>query len=180
MTDLKAHEQWGEFSFRNPRASSVLHFLVARAGRYGSVTASHAVLADICGISTRTLKRALKALSDERWIQIVRVGSERGGVNCYVIDRGVCWADERQKMGYVDLDTRVLAAAHEQPEGALDHDGSLKRLPVVDPGETALPSGDGDDPPAQQYLPGQEPTVERKNQEELERRGQQRIDYRDA
>jgi len=161
MTSTKAHEQWGDFSARYPRASSVLHHLVARSGRYGSVTVSHPVLAEICGISVPTLKRALRALRDERWLQVVRVGSERGGVNCYVIDKGVCWSDERKKMEYVSFETRVVAAAKEQPSEELEHDGELRQVPTVEPGEEAIPNGDGDDPPSQQQLAGMEPVMYR-------------------
>ena len=161
QTDLKSHERWGEFSARCPRASSVLHYLVARAGRYGSIVVSHSVLAEICGVSVPTLKRALTKLRDERWIQVVRVGSERGGVNCYLIDQGVCWSDTRAKMGRVELETRIIAAAKEQPTGELEHSGKLQQVPSVDRGEVALPRGTGDDPPSQPSLDGLEPVIYR-------------------
>lgn len=161
QTDLKSHEKWGEFSARCPRASSVLHYLVARAGRYGSIAVSHSVLAEICGVSVPTLKRALTKLRDENWIQVIRVGSERGGVNCYLIDQGVCWSDTRSKMGWVELETRVIAAAREQPTGELEHTGKLKQVPAINPGEVPLPQGPGEDPPSQPSLDGMEPVLYR-------------------
>lgn len=161
MTDLKAHEDWGKLSSKNPRASAVLHFLVARAGRYGSVTVSHRVLAEICGCGRNTVKRALASLEADRWLQRVRVGSERGGVNCYILNRGVCWSDQREKMAYVSLETRVVAAASEQPARALEHDGELRQVPALDRDEIAVPSGAGATPPAQQQLAGLEPVAYR-------------------
>lgn len=161
MTDLRSHEEWGQLSANSPRAASILHFLVARAGQYGSITVSHRVLSEICGCGRNTVKRALAILEQGRWLQIVRVGSERGGVNCYVLDRGVCWADTREKMGYVSFETRVLASASEQPEEQLEHDGELRSVPTLSSDETAVPTGDGMPPPSQPALEGLEPVVYR-------------------
>jgi len=119
------------------------------------------VLAEICGVSVPTLKRALTKLRDENWIQVIRVGSERGGVNCYLIDQGVCWSDTRSKMGWVELETRVIAAAREQPTGELEHTGKLKQVPAINPGEVPLPQGPGEDPPSQPSLDGMEPVLYR-------------------
>src|SRR3546814_12007938 len=40
QTDRAAHERWAQLAIANPRASSVLHVLVAQMGRHSAIVAS--------------------------------------------------------------------------------------------------------------------------------------------
>ncbi|WP_219818022.1 helix-turn-helix domain-containing protein, partial [Pseudomonas aeruginosa] len=93
QTERAAHEAWAGLIGRQPRAAALLHLLVANMDRSGALVASQATLASLMGVSVATVKRALIVLTDECWIDVVRVGSERGGVNAYVVNRRVAWAD---------------------------------------------------------------------------------------
>src|SRR3546814_17679505 len=45
QTDRAAHERWAQLAIANPRASSVLHVLVAQMGRHNAIVASQTTLA---------------------------------------------------------------------------------------------------------------------------------------
>src|SRR3546814_1155557 len=44
QTDRAAHERWAQLAIANPRASSVLHVLVAQMGRHNAIVASQTTL----------------------------------------------------------------------------------------------------------------------------------------
>src|SRR3546814_6558128 len=69
QTDRAAHERWAQLAIANPRASSVLHVLVAQMGRHNAIVASQTTLAKAAHCSLPTLKRALSILREQGWIR---------------------------------------------------------------------------------------------------------------
>ncbi|RBP19451.1 hypothetical protein DET50_1452 [Marinobacter pelagius] len=105
-----------------------------------------------------TIKRAVKVLKDENWLDVSRVGSERGGVNAYLVNRRVAWADKRENQRFAAFDARIILSAAEQDQETLEGGKPpLRQLPQL--GETQLPTGDGIDPPSQPSLEGLEPDL---------------------
>jgi hypothetical protein len=152
QTERSAHEAWAALINRQPRAAALLHLLVANMDRSGALVASQATLATLMGVSVATIKRALVVLSDECWIDVVRVGSERGGVNAYVVNRRVAWADRRENQRYAAFDARILVSEAEQDAAIPDSRPPLRQLPSLAPGDMQLPHGDGMPPPSQPPL----------------------------
>ena len=152
QTERAAHESWAALIGRQPRAAALLHLLVANMDRSGAIVASQATLARLMGVSVATVKRALVVLSDECWIDVVRVGSERGGVNAYVVNRRVAWADKRENQRYASFDARILVSESEQDAPVRDDLPPLRQMPSLSPGDMQLPHGDGLPPPAQPPL----------------------------
>src|SRR5574344_957492 len=152
QTERAAHEAWAALINRQPRAAALLHLLVANMDRSGALVASQATLAALMGVSVATIKRALVVLSDECWIDIVRVGSERGGVNAYVVNRRVAWADRRENQRYAAFDARILVSEDEQDAPIPENRPPLRQLPSLAPGDMQLPHGDGMPPPSQPPL----------------------------
>lgn len=161
QTERAAHESWAKLINRQPRAAALLHLLVANMNRSGALVASQSTLAELMGVSVATVKRALTVLSDECWIDVVRVGSERGGVNAYVVNRRVAWADRRERQRFAAFDARILVSEAEQEAPITEPDDrpELKQLPSMSPGDMQLPAGDGSPPPAQGLLEGVEPDL---------------------
>lgn len=159
QTERAAHEAWAALINRQPRAAALLHLLVANMNRSGALVASQATLAKLMGVSVATIKRAVTVLSDECWIDVVRVGSERGGVNAYVVNRRVAWADKRDKQRYAAFDARILVSEEEQEAPITDDRPPLTHVPSLSPGEMQLPAGDGSTPPSQPSLEGLEPDL---------------------
>lgn len=152
QTERAAHEAWSALIGRKPKAAQLLHLLVANMGKDGAVVVSQITLASLMGVGLNTVKRALAVLSDECWIDVVRVGSERGGVNAYVVNRRVAWADKRENQRYAAFDARILVSESEQDAPIADGRPQLRQLPSMSPGDMQLPHGDGLPPPSQKPL----------------------------
>ena len=157
QTERKAHEEWALLIGEKPRSAQLLHLLVANMDRKGAIVASQSTLAHMMGVSKDTIKRALVPLKKGNWIDIVRIGSERGGVNAYVVNRRVAWADKRDNQCYAAFDARIIASSNEQDINVLDNKQNLKQLPNI--GEFQVPYGDGLDPPKQDIIDGLEPDL---------------------
>jgi len=152
QTERAAHEAWSALIGRKPKAAQLMHLLVANMGKDAAVVTSQATLASLMGVSVNTIKRALTVLSDEHWIDVVRVGSERGGVNAYVVNRRVAWADKRDNQRYAAFDARILVTETEQDAPIADKRPPLRQLPALSPGDMQLPHGEGLPPPSQKTL----------------------------
>lgn len=160
QTERAAHEAWASLIGRKPKAAQLLHLLVANMGRDGAVVTSQATLAALMKVSVNTVKRSLTVLGDENWVDIVRVGSERGGVNAYIVNRRVAWADKRSNQRYAAFDARILVSTDEQDAATIsDNRPNLRQLPSLSPGELQLPAGDGLQPPNQPSIDGLEPDL---------------------
>ncbi len=157
QTERKAHEKWAALVGSSPRSAQLLHLLVANMDKRGALVASQKTLAEMMGMSTDTVKRALVPLKEGNWVDVVRVGSSRGGVNMYCVNRRVAWADKRKNQRYASFDARVILSVDEQDVGTLDNNEPLQQLPRI--GEHQIPSGDGDAPPSQPILEGVEPDL---------------------
>ena len=160
QTERAAHAAWAGLIGRKPKAAQLLHLLVANMGRDGAVVTSQATLAALMGVSVNTVKRSLTVLGAENWVDIVRVGSERGGVNAYVVNRRVAWADKRSNQRYAAFDARILVSTDEQDASTIAVDRpNLRQLPSLSPGDLQLPAGDGLKPPNQPSIDGLEPDL---------------------
>jgi DNA-binding transcriptional regulator YhcF (GntR family) len=157
QTERKAHEAWALLIGSKPKAAQLMHLLVANMDRRGAVVVSQKVLTEMMGCSLNTVKRSLKALKDDNWLEVTRIGSERGGVNAYMINRRVAWADKRDNQRFAAFDARIILSASEQDQDTLDAREPLRQLPQM--GESQLPTGVGLEPPSQPSLEGMEPDL---------------------
>jgi hypothetical protein len=142
-----------------------------------AVIASRATLAKLVGYSEATVKRAIADLKADQWIEVVQLGG-KGGVNAYVVNSRVAWADNRDKLPMAVFTARVLASRDEQHDVGTS---TLRRIPTLYPGEMQLPTGDHDDPPSQPIFEGMEPNLPALNSDfeirkKLEENGQKRLD----
>ena len=155
QTDRAAHERWAQLAIANPRASSVLHVLVAQMGRHNAIVTSQTTLAKAAHCSLPTLKRALSILREQGWIEVRQIGP-----TAYIINDRVAWSGKRDGIRYSLFSAAVLIADDEQPDrDELGAQPALHRLPNLFPGERQLPSGPGLPPPSEPSLPGMEPDL---------------------
>lgn len=162
QTERAAHEAFAALITRSPLAAKIMHLLVARVGDHNAVIISQGVLAELAGASRQGVQKALRILSQERWIEVRQIG-DRATVNAYVLNDRVAWHGPREGIRYSLFSATVIASSAEQPDATeLDRDKSLRplrRLPALYPGEQQLPSGEGLPPPSQPFLGGMEPDL---------------------
>lgn len=154
QTERKAHEAWANLIGRKPRAAALLHHLVAQMGNQNAVMVSQKTLAKIMGSSLDTVKRAIRDLEAERWIQVVKMNGP-GTVAAYVINDRVAFQGKRENMRFSLFSANVIADAEDQDPLTLEH-SELRRIPTLFPGERQLPTGPGEEPPSQPSIEGLE------------------------
>lgn len=153
QTERTAHEAWANLIARKPRAAQLLHHLVAQMGHQNAVVVSQKVLAQLMGVDARTVSRAVAALVEEYWIQVVRIG--KGKEAAYVVNDRVAWGQPREQLRLSTFSATVIADFDDQEPDTLEH-RELRRIPTLYPGEQQLPSGVGLAPPSQPALDGLE------------------------
>lgn len=173
QTERKAHEAWAMLGLRKPIAGAVLHKLVAQMGHQNAVVVPQKVLAQLLGVHERSIRRAIADLVEEKWIQVVRLG--KGKEAAYLVNDRVAWGQKRSELCLSSFSATIIADASDQDKATLSAT-PLRRIPTLYPGEQQLPTGPGEDPPAQPSIPGLEPDLPALSaQDELERRGQMRL-----
>lgn len=133
----------------------MLHVLVSQMDSHAAVVASRATLASLVGYSGATVKRAIADLRNDRWIEVIQLGG-KGGVNAYVVNSRVAWANRRDQLPTAHFTATVVARRDEQEAVETT---PLRRIPTLYPGERQMPHGPGDAPPTPQLLPGMEPDL---------------------
>lgn len=135
----------------------LLHHLVAQMGHQNAVVVGQKTLAKIMSTHERTVRRAVTDLVEERWIQMIRIGS--GKEVAYVVNDRVAWGQPRDQLRLSAFSATVVADLEDQDTASLDH-ADLRRIPTLFPGERHLPVGDGEPPPSQpRCLDGLEPDL---------------------
>lgn len=156
QTERKAHEAWANLIARKPRAAMLLHHLVAQMGHQNAVVVSQKVLAQLMGVTDRTVRTAIADLVAEHWIQVVRIG--KGKEAAYVVNDRVAWGQPRDQLRLSVFSATVVADATDQDPLTLEH-RDLRKIPTLYPGERQLPNGQGEDPPSQPSIEGMEPDL---------------------
>lgn len=177
---------------RSPAAHQILWLLAERMNKTNAVVMSQATMASILGYSPATIKRGIAMLKSERWIQTVNIGTANG----YIINSKVFWRDHGGKR-YASFFAEVVVSADEQSQ-PIEHwdDIELRQIPLIRKGESVIDDGARLPPPDQQELlpPGpydiphvdehvdpwadlrRDPAELAKQRNELEQRGQHRLD----
>lgn len=156
QTNREAHEAWAILAKR-PAASAVMHMLCAQVGEHNAVVISQQTLADLCGLSIRSVGRAIQELAQNNWIEVRQIGAT-GQNNAYVINDRVAWHGSRDGLRYSLFSANVIVSAKEQPDcDSLHNQAPLRQLPRI--GENQLPSGPGLPPPSEPFLDGMEPDL---------------------
>lgn len=154
-----ALEAWAGLMARKPTAARLASLLAAYVGRGNAVVISQSTLAKMLKVSERTVRRGIKDLVEEKWIEVRRIG--RGKEAAYVLNDRVVWCDSRENLRLSTFSAVVVANYDEQQDTAELESGPLQRIPTVFAGETLSPAGPGLPPPSQPSLTGLEPVMYR-------------------
>ena len=153
-----------------------------RPGGGGVIVASRQTMAELVNVSMSGIERALRLLIEEGWVQRIKVG----GAHALAINSRVAWIGARGDLPHAIFTATVIASRKEQDEIALSPP-PIRHVPVLMPGENPLMVGPGEDPPSQPDLTEIPPLTGRyaadmetgeinEYQQELEQRGQQRLE----
>ena len=157
MTDRSAHEAWAQLIRKNPMAATLLHYLVAKMGHLNAVVVSQKTLAKMFDCHPKTIQRATAALVADRWVKVVQLNGA-GTVPAYIVNDQVAWGQARDQLYLSVFSATVIADAADQAQEALTGT-QLRKIPMLYAGERQIPTGAGEEPPAQALLPGTEPDL---------------------
>ncbi|WP_244300883.1 hypothetical protein [Roseibium hamelinense] len=131
-----------------------MHILTSRVGEHNAVVISQKNLARLMDAHVNTVKKAVRLLSDDNWIEVRQIG-DRGTVNAYLLNDRVVWIGARDGLRYSLFSAQIIISADEQADiEQLGNQKPLRSLPRV--GELQTPSGPGLPPPSEPSLPGME------------------------
>lgn len=156
MVELTALEGLSDLIQRAPKAAQLVVSLIRRmeASSGGVVVCSRETMRELLGCSMPTVERALRVLIEEGWVQRIRIG----GAHALAINHRVAWMGSRGEIQHAVFGATVIASRSEQDAIALSPP-PMRNLPILQPGEDALPVGDGADPPSQKVLDGMHATA---------------------
>lgn len=168
--NLAASEDLRGLIGRQPKAAQLILALIERMepGAGGVVVASRTAMSELISASLPTVDRALKLLSDEGWVQRMRIG----GAYALAINFRVAWIGSREDIQHAVFGATVIASRSEQDAMAL-HPPPMRHVPILRPDEIPMSAGPGLEPPSQPDFPEIPPVVA--YQAELEARGQLRL-----
>ena len=142
-SDLRA------LSKRMPAAFQVLILITERMNKSNALVISQATLGQMLGYGRTTIHKATKLLEDEKWLQVVKVGT----ANAYIVNSKVVWRDHSGKR-YGSFYAEVLVSEEEQHKTAEQLESvELRNIPVLLQGEKPILSGLPPPPPDQGLLP---------------------------
>lgn len=128
QVEIKTLKEFRRLSDQSPKALKLLFTLAEKMNRMNAIMASNATLAQIAGMSIPTVTRAIKLLKDERWIQVIRVGT----ANAYVINSTVFWKSTGD-LKHASFHAQIIATESEQVEPIENWEGvTLKHFPFLD------------------------------------------------
>lgn len=112
-------------SSRSPKAMQLLLTLVEKMNRENAIMISKKTLEQITGMSSATVTRAIALLKDERWVQVIKVGTS----NVYRVNSLAFWQAAKDQR-YASFRATIVASEAEQDE---NWEGvKLKHFPLLE------------------------------------------------
>lgn len=101
-------------SVRNPRAASVLQVILSKMDENSALVISQMNLSRVAGCSLATLKRSLRVLRHENWVEVCQLGPT-GTVCAYVVNERLLWEpSDDAGVSYSLFNATVMASNDEQ------------------------------------------------------------------
>jgi len=146
MIEKSALEDMSGLIQKTPHAARLLVLLIKQleSGSGGVVVVSRATLKELLKVSLPTVDRAIKVLTEEGWVQRMRVG----GAYALAVNERVAWVGDRTHIQHAVFSATVIASRAEQDAIALNPPKS-KVIPITKEREQVIQVGEGNPPPVQ-------------------------------
>lgn len=166
-----------ELAKQSTPAWMMLSFLLERMNRANSVVVSQSALAELLGFARPTISKATQVLVEQKWVEVTKIGT----AYAYTVNSKVAWRG-KQGQRWAIFNAAVVTVESEQNKNnfKVEEDYELRNIPVVRKKEVLIDDGSDLPPPDQKDLfppsHADGPFIVLNEQEELERRGQLRLD----
>lgn len=115
---------------KDSNALTILLIMVEKMNKQNALVISQKNLEKITGKSRTTVHRAIKVLKEERFIDVIKIGT----ANAYVVNANVFWQDDHdRKTKFAIFDATVVASIDEQEKGYEENwkGIKLKSVPIL-------------------------------------------------
>ena len=130
---------------RMPVAFDLLTLLTERMDKANAVVVSQVTLQELLGKGRTTIHKAIRLLEDEKWLQVVKIGT----ANAYVVNSKVVWRDHSGKR-FGSFFAEVIVSETEQNKSVQEmEDLKLRDVQLVGREETPV-SDNAELPPPDQ------------------------------
>lgn len=137
-----------DLSKKNSLAFELLMLFAQSMNKQNAVMMSFETMSFLTDKKRTALSSAIKALKDDQWTQVIKVGT----ANAYVVNSAVFWTDKGNKK-YTSFSAQVITSLGEQEKDVRNStDIKLKRVPVLEGGEHLTLGSDSLPPPDQQDI----------------------------
>jgi hypothetical protein len=134
---------------RSPLAHSMLWLLIERMNKTNAIVISQKAMSELLDAHKGSISRAAKMLSEERWVQVVKIGTS----NAYVVNSQVIWrANNRNGNRYAVFNAEVIATDTEQNDLDAWNGMELKHVPVISKTERVVQGNEDLPPPDQREI----------------------------
>lgn len=116
--------EWKRLILNHPVAGSIMVYLMNNMRRDNVIIVSSKTLEQELERSRTTISRAVSVLVEQRWVQIIRVGSARA----FAVNERVAWRDKADKRKNAIFSATVIANRDEQVSKELNDDRPLKQI----------------------------------------------------
>ena len=117
-----------ELMASSPGAAIVLSVLTEHMDKSNGIVISYATLQELTNYSRAAVGRAIKKLKEDRWIQVIKVGT----ASVYVVNSRAFWTAHAKGKYYSRFHATVVASAIEQSVGIEKLKAlQLKQSPVL-------------------------------------------------
>lgn len=108
------------------RSFDILMLLIQKMDKQNAIMMSSAAISTVLGISPATFKRAMAVLREDRWVQIVKVGTS----NAYLVNSRAFWQSYRTHR-VASFNARIITTGAEQKESMRRlEEIHLKKIPI--------------------------------------------------
>jgi len=151
QVEKATHQKMWQFGLKKPSALSVLLFLASRLNKGSNgVIISYKAMSSTMGISELTAKRAIKDLSEAKFIQVLKSGS----ANIYIVNSRVAWQGARGAR-FSNFNAEITLSEKEQTrpvDELITEMNELPMIPVWEDDERILVGNEEIPPPDQQEM----------------------------
>lgn len=117
---------------RAPAAFQIMLFMAQKMNKQNAISCSQKTLAKLTNYSLPTIKKAIRLLEKEKWIQTIRIGTS----NAYLVNSNIYWKSTRE--GRFATFHATIIADREEQEINFEEIAKLKNFPFVMPNEQVV------------------------------------------
>lgn len=136
---------------RSPKAAQILTLMAEHMNNQNALVISMQTLIELTGWSRPTVSSAIKLLREERWLQVLKLGT----ANAYILNNAVFWQASRDKK-LACFSAQIVASSSEQEDSVEKMEGlKLKHFPFAEIKEANKTGAkvliSGSEPPPDQF-----------------------------